>query len=167
MTDSRHNEETDTEYTAIESTVLEGLAEKLQRALELRDAEDDDAAEELLRSIITTEPRLAEPRLELAHIAVGREDWDEAEGQAREAVEILQRGGQWTLEIDPDVFLAFAYNLLGEILVRSIDGTDLIESDRDAFMKTWNAAAQAFEEAYQLDPDNEDIASNFGRVRPV
>ncbi len=155
------------EYQAIEQTVLGGLAATMQEAMRLRQAGKDDEAALRFRETVMKEPRLAEPRLELAHIALHKKEWEEAEGQAREAVELLKRGGQWTLEIDPDVLLAFALNLLGEVLVQSIGDVDLLEQDPEAFKAIWNDAAACFADAYELDPNNEEIAANRGRVLPV
>jgi tetratricopeptide (TPR) repeat protein len=152
------------EYDTIEAAVLGGLEERFAAAQEARAEGDDAGAERSLRAILAVEPRLAEPRLELAHIAASRGDFDEAEGQAQEAVEILRAGGQWTLDIDPDVLLAFALNLWGELILialEGIDSDDLDEAEVRRIKGRWMQARALFEEAHTLDPDNEDAAINY------
>jgi hypothetical protein len=85
----------------------------MRAAMKLRAKGDDAGAATLLRAILQDEPRLPEPRLELAHLAALRDDWEEAEGHARLAVAALRQGGQWT-ELGAEVLLSFALNLLGE-----------------------------------------------------
>jgi tetratricopeptide (TPR) repeat protein len=140
------------------------LEELWVRAVEARQDGRDDRAADLLRSILAAEPRLAEPRLELAHMAVNRGDLEEAEEQTWMAVDILGRGGQWIDDIPGPKLEAFAHNLLGEIRYAR---AELIAAgtDRDAFEELWNGAAEAFARAAQLDPDNEDARRNAAHVR--
>jgi tetratricopeptide (TPR) repeat protein len=146
---------------------LDGLGPRLHEALRLRREGKDPQAEHILRELLRVEPRLAEPRLELAHLAASRGDWDEAVAQAREAVSTLRAGGQWTEDMEPAALLAFALNLLGEVLVRSIEDTDLYIEEPERFTRTWNEAALLFDEARRLDPRNPDAAGNCGRYRPL
>jgi len=146
-------------------THLIPLGVKLQKAMELRAAGDLVKAHKLLREILLVDPRLAEPRLELAHIAAGREDWDEAEEQARAAVELLQNGGQWTAGIPPLKLQSFAVNLLGEVIYRSLEGGDLVFRDKAKFDLRWNEAAALFAAALQLDSENEDARYWTSHVR--
>jgi hypothetical protein len=155
------------EHEDQESATLQSLQPKMTKALHLRQAGKDDAALKVLREILAAEPRLAEPRLELAHIAALREDWAEAELQATEAIRALRAGGQWTTEVDPRSLLSFALNLLGEIVVRPLEEGDLFLTDRPRFVRTWNRASVLFGEASKLDPDNEDARRNLTRYAPL
>ncbi len=155
------------EALAWDQAVLDALAPKMRAALEARQSGDDDRAEKLLREVLRNEPRLAEPRLELAHLAVLRDQWDEARTQAEIAVTTLRAGGQWTLDVEPEALLSFAINLLGEVIVRSIEEEDLFLRDRSKFTDAWNRAALLFAEARSLDPTNDDARRNFARYRPI
>jgi len=146
---------------------LESLEDAMAEALELRQKGSNEEAVRLFRQILSSEPRLAEPRLELAHLAASADDWEEAEAQARMAVQVLRSGGQWILDLPAEQLLAFAVNLLGEILVRSIELGDLIFRDKKRFNTIWNEAANLFVEAKALDPSNEDARSNAMHYRPI
>lgn len=146
---------------------LPALALRLSEALRLRADGKDPEAAPILHEILRADPRLAEPRLELAHIAASTEDWEEAEGHARLALQTLRLGGQWSEDVEPQVLLSFAANLLGEILFRSVEGGDLFLADQAAFARVWNEAAALFTEAASLDPDHADARSNAARVRPL
>ncbi len=142
------------------------LGTKLARAFTLRGEGKHDEAADLLREILQADPRLPEPRLELAHIAASKGDWEEAEGQARAAVEILRAGGQWTAAMSPPQLLAFAINLLGEVLYRALEDSELIFRDEALFNTGWNEAAALFAEATKLDPANQDARHWAAHVRP-
>lgn len=155
------------EALAWDQSVLDALTPKMQSALAFRQDGQDVRAEKLFREILRSEPRLAEPRLELAHLAAAREDWVEAQAQARIAVTTLMAGGQWTIDVEPGPLLSFAMNLLGETLVRSIEGGDLFLRDKDRFEAIWNEASVLFGQARKLDPTNEDARRNAVRYRPL
>jgi tetratricopeptide (TPR) repeat protein len=146
-------------------THLIPLASKLEKAMELRAAHDLEGARSLLREVLLSDPRLAEPRLELAHIAATVEDWEEAEEQARAAVHLLRSGGQWTAAMAPKVLQAFATNLLGEVIYRSIEDGELMFRDEAAFTERWNEAAALFAAAHALDPSNDDARYWTNHVR--
>lgn len=156
-----------TERTHAPEPHLAQLGEKFQAALVFRQKGDDTQAEPILRAILAVEPRLAEPRLELAHIAIGRGDWAEAEDQALEALERLRAGGQWIDTLPPGELLSFAANLLGEVLVREIEDGDLLLEDPVGFRRTWNEAAKLFREAVRSDPSNADALRNATRYVPT
>ena len=63
--------------------------------------------------------------------------------------------------------MAFALNLLGEILVRPLEEGELLLHDRAGFIEIWNRAAAAFTKAAELAPDNEDARRNRARYRPI
>lgn len=145
---------------------LSDLADKMQDALKAHREGKTKRSERLLREIVQTEPRLAEPRLELAHIAAGRADWTEAREQARLAVEVLRAGGQWTTDLEPGEVLGFALNLLGEVIVRDLDDAERLR-DEEEFHALWNEAAHAFDEARRADPTSADALRNATRYRPI
>ena len=74
---------------------LEGLDDQFMEGLKRMDAGDVDGAAEGFRRILKSEPRLAEPRIELARILVETNQLKEAEAEVREAIRILDGGGMW------------------------------------------------------------------------
>ncbi len=141
---------------------LEGL---WLAGIEARQEERDEDAAECFRKILATEPRLAEPRLELAHMALARGDLEEATEHARMAVDILGRGGQWIDDLQGPQLESFAHNLLGQIL---FERAELVAADPDqeVFEGLWSEAASAFARAVELDPDNIEARRNAVTVRP-
>jgi len=146
---------------------LQELGPQLEQALALRGAGKDEEAIVLLREILKAEPRLAEPRLELSHIAASASDWREAEAQARLAVDTLRGGGQWTLDLEANELLSFALNLLGEVVVRGLEEGDLLMTNRPEFVERWNEASGFFREALEGDNSNKDARSNCIHYRPM
>lgn len=144
---------------------LTALEPKMRLAMTAREQGNDSEARKLFEEILKEEPRLAEPRLELAHMAAVTEDWEEAQGHARLAVEILKRGGQWTQDVAAEVLLGFALNLLGELVVRPLEEGDLFLTDRPRFDTSWNEASTLFGLALAADPSNVDARRNATRYR--
>ena len=134
---------------------LDGLGEQLFAALRLREKNQVDKAAEVLRGILKTEPRLAEPRLELERILLDTGQLDEARSQAEEATRILEAGGQWTDEIPENVLSSVAYGLLGEIIRLQADADEVVFGDPDDWRDMLNASEAAFKRAAELDPDND------------
>jgi tetratricopeptide (TPR) repeat protein len=149
----------------VDRDLLKALESKMRLAMSAREQGKDGEARELFEAVLKEEPRLAEPRLELAHMAALTEDWDEAQTQARLAVEILKRGGQWTQDVEPEVLLGFAINLLGELVVRPLEEGDLFLTDRPLFDASWNEASRLFALALEADPDNVEARRNATRYR--
>ncbi len=146
---------------------LADLEKHFTKGLQLRAAEDDSAAREVFEKILKQEPRLAEPRLELAHIHLLSERFDDAHEHARLAVSTLRAGGQWTRDVEPTALLSFALNLLGETVARALEEGDLFLTDRPEFTRRWNRAAGHFAEAAEVDPTNEDALRNRTRFAPL
>jgi tetratricopeptide (TPR) repeat protein len=146
---------------------LDSLAPKMLQAMDLRREGKDDEAVEILTEVLRAEPRLAEARLELCHIAATNGDWEEAEGQGRFAVETLRGGGQWTLDLESEELLSFALNLLGEVIVRCLEEGDLLMDDRPAFVARWNEASEFFRESLERDNSNRDARTNCVHYRPM
>lgn len=134
---------------------LDGLDQRLLDALEARRKGDVDAASELLRSILTVEPRLAEPRLELASMLLEAKQLEEAEAEAREAARLLDLGGQWTEDVEPGVLRSLAWNLLAEALYRQADEDEVVFGDPERWNALMTEAREAFQKAAELDPTNE------------
>jgi len=144
--------------------MTEELQELWLAAVEARQEGDDDKARKHFKEIVRKEPRLAEPHLELGHMAIADGDLAEAEAHVRLAVEQLERGNQWVDDLPADQLLSFAHNLLGEVLFARADLLSTSD-DRDTFDDLWNQAADAFARAEQLDPENPDAKRNAFSVR--
>ena len=142
----------------------EDLQELWLAAVAARQEGDDEQARKHLGAIIRQEPRLAEPHLELGHMAIAEGDLEEAETHIRLAVEQLERGNQWVDDLPADQLLSFAHNLLGEVLVARADPLCTSE-DQEEFEALWNQAADAYARALQLDPENPDAKRNAFSVR--
>lgn len=142
-----------------EDAHLKGLGDRFLLALAAREKNDIDAAAELLRSILRVEPRLAEPQMELARVLMESEQLEEAEEYAREAVKILEGGGQWTEDLPENVVLSAAWGILAEILRRKADTDEIVFGEADAFKALMDETRAAFLRAAELDPTNEHAAS--------
>jgi len=134
---------------------LEGLGDRLYLALRLREQNQVDKAAEVLRSILKVEPRLAEPRLELARLLLDTSQLDEARSETEEGIHILESGGQWTDEIPENVLSSMAYGLLGEIIRQQADADEVVFGDPESWRKLLAASEAAFAKSRELDPDND------------
>ncbi|MEN0060936.1 MAG: tetratricopeptide repeat protein [Myxococcota bacterium] len=133
---------------ALETTFLAALAHK--------EANDFDKAEEKLREILRTEPRLAEPHLELARILLDTDRLPDAEDHARQALELLsQPHGQWIDDLPENVVLALAHAVLAETLRRRADEDDVLFGDPATFKALVAEAKSHFDQAAELDPQDE------------
>lgn len=137
-----------------EDEILEGLSERFQRGLQRVRQGDLDGAADLFQGVLRQEPRLAEPRMELARICLDTGQLEEAEEQAREAVRILEAGGQWVDDLHEDVLQSLAHGLLGEILRRRADSDEIVFGDPGRFKALMDEAGAAFRKAATLDPAN-------------
>jgi tetratricopeptide (TPR) repeat protein len=136
-------------------THLDGMGERLYLALRLREKQEVDKAAEVLRGILKVEPRLAEPRMELARILLDTGQLDEARTQAEEAVRILETGGQWIDDLPENVVLSLGFDLLGEIIRRQADVDEVVFGDPETWRALVQASDAAFGRAAELDPENE------------
>lgn len=143
------------DFNADEQAALEQLAQDFLKALQLKDAGKVDKAEDLLLSILSKEPRLAEPRMELArmHLDTGR--LSDAESHAREALTQLEQGGQWTDDLPENVVLGLAHGLLAEVLRNRADSDEVLFGNPDVFKALVKEAKKHFAEAARLDPSDE------------
>lgn len=143
-----------------EQAQLEALSKRFMAALRAKEKGKLDLAEDELRAILKTEPRLAEPRMELARLMLDSDRLDEAEPMAREALEQLKSGGRWTDEVPENVLLALAHALLAEILRRHADEDDVIFGDPERFRSIVAESQSLFAEAAKLD-DSDDYSSYY------
>ncbi|HND32012.1 MAG TPA: tetratricopeptide repeat protein, partial [Myxococcota bacterium] len=74
---------------------LQQLEVEFMAALELRTKGKSDEARQKLENVLRVDPRLPEPRLEMARIYLETQRLEDAETEAREALSLLQAGGQW------------------------------------------------------------------------
>jgi tetratricopeptide (TPR) repeat protein len=145
----------DVEEPDFESEAIQQLARRFMAALADKDAGNVDRAEDELRAIVSEEPRLAEPRMELARLLLDTDRIAPAEEQAREALEQLEKTGVWTEEVPENVVRALAHALLAEILRRHADEDDVIFGDPAAFKAIVDESRKHFEAAAALDPADE------------
>lgn len=148
-----------------EADILRMLERQFLQALELLRIQRESAARALLEEILRAEPRLAEPRLELAILDAHDGALEAAIEHVRMAVDVLDKGGQWTDDLPPHVLRAHARNLLGELLIESAQ-TDAAVADEELFAATYNEAVALFRQAYDEDPDNEAARRNSVLHRP-
>ena len=133
---------------------LEGLDEQFIDGTKRLADGDIDAAAEVFRRILTTEPRLAEPRIELARILIETSQLKEAEAEIREAIRILENGGQWVDGFTEEQVLSVAYGILAEVLRVLAEGDDLVFGDPEVWRNVVDESHAAFRKARELDPEN-------------
>lgn len=134
--------------------LLEELGKQFVTALQLKEAGRLDRAEDELRAILRVEPRLPEPRMELARLLLDADRLDDAEDQAREALDALEQGGAWTEEVPEHTVKSIAHATLAEILRRKADEDDVVFGDPDAFRALLAEARDHFAKAAELDPSD-------------
>jgi Tfp pilus assembly protein PilF len=139
----------------------EHLEKIFMEAVEANNGGRTEQAEKLFKDVLAEEPRMTEPRLELASIYLRRGQLEEAEEQAREALHYLERGWKWLEELTDDQMLAHACNLLGEILKQQSTSDDVMRQGDGAIRQRWQEAGELFERAAELDPENPDVMSNY------
>jgi len=145
----------DTSDISSDESHLEGLSAIFEAGLDARQKGNIDRAVELLKVVLRREPRLAEPRLELAHIYLETDRLEDAELEAREGLRLLELGGQWIDSLPDAVIQGHAHNLLGEILRRKADTDEVIFGDPEAFKAILVESRKSFARAAELDPNDE------------
>jgi tetratricopeptide (TPR) repeat protein len=149
--------------------VLAGLQVRFVEAVRLKDANALDQAEEIFQAILRQEPRLPEPRMELARIFLDTDRLLEAEEHARLALEHLAAGGRWTDDLGDGVVESIAHALLAEILRRRLDEDDVVFGDPEVYRSLLAESRSLFEKAHRLDPTDETssyYASFLGPAAP-
>lgn len=133
---------------------LDGLDDKFMVGLEKLRAGEIDAAAEIFRRVLQVEPRLAEPRIELARILMETKQLTEAEAEAREAIRILESGGQWIDALKEPQVLSIAFGILAEILRVRGESDEVVFGDPEKWRNIVDEAHAAFRKARELDPEN-------------
>ena len=133
---------------------LASLGPKFLEALQKRNAGKVDAALEAFLDILKVEPRLAEPRMEIARILLEMGRLDDAEEEIREAIRIVESGGVWTEDVPENVVAALAWALLGEILKERASSDEVVFGDPAVFTDLLAQSRAAFARAAQLDPND-------------
>ena len=123
-------------------------------AVQRMEKNDIDGAAETFRRILQKEPRLAEPRIELARILVETRQTEEAESEIREAIRILENGGQWLDVLTENQVQSVAYSLLAEVLRLRAEEDEIVFGDSDKWRAIVDESHAAFRKARDLDPDN-------------
>jgi tetratricopeptide (TPR) repeat protein len=136
---------------------LSALEADFLKALELREKGQSEEARSRLAEIIRLEPRLPEPHLELGRILLEAERLEDAEAEVREAIALLEKGGQWLENLPDLVVQALAWALLGEILKERAATDEVVFGPPERFHAMLAASRAAFKRAHELDP--EDLAS--------
>jgi tetratricopeptide (TPR) repeat protein len=146
---------TDSTPTDPSEDVLAALGPRFLAALELRVDGDAEGAAKELQELLKLEPRLPEPRLELAHIHLEAGRLPEAETEAREALKWLAQGGQWVEDLTESQALSLAHGILGEILREKAASDEVVFGDEEAFRGILAESKVHFAKASELDPENE------------
>jgi tetratricopeptide (TPR) repeat protein len=139
---------------------LPGLGPRFLAAIEARAAGRVDEALEAFGAILKVEPRLAEPRMEIARIHLETGRIDEAEIEAREALRVLLAGGQWTDDLPENVVQALAWALLGEILKEKAASDEVVFGDPKLFSDLIAESRAAYAKAAELDPSDNSSWAN-------
>ncbi len=134
---------------------LESLGERFMQALDLIRNAQIEEAREALREILATEPRLPEPRIELARIFLQEGDLEQAEAQARISLELLEKGGRWNLDISMASMMGLAHGLLAEAIRQKSESDAIVMHDPQQIWELTRQAYHHFKRAADLDPDNE------------
>jgi len=141
------------DYDAIEKLFME--------AVEASHKGKVDEALNLFKSCLEHEPRMCEPRFEIASICVSRGAFEEAEAQCREGLKYLERGWRWLDNLTDEQMLAHGYNLLGEILKQRSISDEVLDQGENVIRDLWEEAGLLFDKAADLDPESIEIMENY------
>lgn len=148
----------DPDFLDLPEPHLQALEARFQEAMEFHQKGKRDMCTRALKEILQAEPRLAEPRLALANLHLEEGRLDEAEEEAREALRILEQGGQWTLEVPENVLLAYACTVLAETLRLQLSEDDLIFGDAETYRALAAETRALYRRATELNPNDEDAS---------
>lgn len=154
MSDHPTDPSTHEDPHAAEAARLDDLAGRFLAALRAKEGGRIDDAEASLRDILAEEPRLAEPRMELARLLLDTERIPEALAQAREALEHLEASGVWTADVPEHVVRSIAHALMAEVLRRHAESDEVVFGDPETFKALIAESKQHFSQAAELDPSD-------------
>ena len=137
------------------------LEARFLKAVEAFSEGRTEAAELGFREVLMGDPRLPEPRLELAVVLFQKGQSEEAEAQARMALDQVQKGWCWLENFSPEALEAHASNLLGEVLLHRLAEGELADLPGDELVGKWKEAEGLFKRAVSLDPDNGQALANI------
>ena len=130
---------------------LQQLEQYFMVAIDNREKGRTQIAIKQLLAILQQEPRLPEPHLELAHMYLILEKWDDAKLHIENCIEYLEKGGQW-LDMPENEILSMAYAIKGEVYMSIADQDVVIFGDPEEYMALLATAKQSFIKARELDP---------------
>ena len=145
-----------------EKKVLQQLEFKFLEAIQSHQNNDLDKAERLNKAILEVEPRLVEPNLELAYIALRREQYEDAQVYAEEAIRLCTLHGHWMDNFTDDELLSLSYSSLGESLRFQAQTDEVIFEQPDKFTDLMKKAEEAYKKAASINPNNE-FAQYWGK----
>ncbi len=140
---------------------IESLEHLFGQAVEAYTRGKEEEALKLFKQVLSLEPRIPEPRLEVAMILFRRGELEEAEAQAREALAYLEKGWRAVESLTDDQLMAHGCNLVAEILKARTAREDVMHKDPHALRAMWEEAGRLVERAARLDPDNPDVMHNY------
>ena len=85
---------------------------------------------------------------------------EDAEADVREAIRVLESGGQWSEDVPENVVLALAWSLLGEIIKEKASTDDVVFGDEETFRGLIAQSRVAFARAAELDPTDNNSQIN-------
>jgi tetratricopeptide (TPR) repeat protein len=138
--------------TLPDESYLRVLGTRFEGAMRLRASGQVDSALAAFQEVLRGEPRLAEPRMEVARMYLELGRLEDAEAEAREAIRLLEAGGQWTDALPENVVLAVAWALLGEVLKERATSDDVVFGPENVFRSLLAQSQAAFARAAALDP---------------
>ena len=139
---------------------LAALGPRFLRGLAAREAGRVDEALQIFNQILLAEPRLPEPRMERGRIRLEMGQLDEAETDVREAIRVLESGGQWSEDVPENVVQALAWGLLGEVLKEKASTDEVVFGDEEVFRTLIAQSRLAFARAAELDPTDANSEVN-------
>jgi tetratricopeptide (TPR) repeat protein len=138
-----------------EEKLLKQLEYKFLEAIQACQNDDLDKAERINKAILEIEPRLVEPNIELATIAIRREQFEIAQVYAEEGVRLCGLHGHWMDNFTDHELLSLSYCTLGESLRFQAQNDKVIFEEPERFATLMKEARTAYKKAAEVDPDNE------------
>ena len=145
-----------------EKKILKHLEFKFLEAIQAHQNNDLDKAERINKAVLEVEPRLVEPNLELAYITLRREQFEDAQAYAEEAIRLCSLHGHWMDNFTDDELLSLSYSALGESLRFQAQTDEVIFEKPEKFAQLMEQAKDAYNKAASINPSNE-FAQYWGR----